>query len=570
MISPIKSLFPKKSMSLFYRIRGAMFIIFCTLILSFRLLAQQIPAQGEVFGDPKIAGDYFKTGDYKDALKEYLVLLKEEPDNAKYKMNIAICYINTNIDKSKALPYLEYLISQKDVESITYFYLGKAYHLNYKFDEAITAFDKFKELAPNETENIKQADRLIEMCNNGKELMKFPTNVTFKNVGKDVNSDGPDYAPFVPEDESFMVFSTRRKGVTGEIIDIDGYHTADVFISQEKGGKWAKAKSIGYSVNTEYDEQVVGLTPDGRNLLVFINNGYDILGDLYMASTSKGKNFQKAMPMKGLNTDKYEWAASLDADREEVYFASEGLNTHGGTDLFMSKKLPTGDWGVPVNLGDNVNTEFDENYPIISADGKTLYFCSQGHTTMGGYDIFKSQWDDDKQQWSTATNIGYPINTPNDDLTFSLSKNQKYGYVSAHRPGGFGDLDIYQVIFNDIETPQTVLKGVVFNGDSANPKIKAYITITSLETSEIVGNYVPIEKSGKYVIILAPGKYTIDVQADGFKNHSEDIDILDKGSFQAEILKNIIMEKDAALTQTPVKPITPPIKSIIPPKPDTK
>ena len=414
----------EKSIYMFYRIRLLAFIIFYTLAFLFNVSAQQMPAQGEVIGDPKIAGDYFKTGDFKDALKEYLVLLKEEPENSRYKLNIAICYINTNIDKSKALPYLEYLISQKAVDPITYFYLGRAYHLNYKFDEAIEAFDKFKELAPNETANIKQADRFIEMCNNGKELMKFPLNVTFKNVGKDVNSEGPDYAPFVPEDESFMVFSTRRKGVTGEIIDVDGFHTSDVFISQEKGGKWAKAKSIGYAVNTEYDEQVVGLTSDGRNLLVFINNGYDILGDLYMSSTSKGKNFQKAVPLHGLNSDKYEWA-----DREEVYFASEGLNANGGIDLFMSRKLPNGIWGTPINLGKNINTEFDDNYPIISADGKTLYFCSHGHTTMGGYDVFKSQWDENKQEWSTVKNLGHPFSS----WLYKIARNQIADYYRARR-----------------------------------------------------------------------------------------------------------------------------------------
>jgi tetratricopeptide (TPR) repeat protein len=499
------------------------------------------PTSGEVIGDPRIAADYIKNGNYKDALKEYLVLLKEEPENFDFKINIAICYLNTNIDKSKAIPYLEYLISQKNILPIIYFHLGRAYHLNYKFDEAIETFEKFKALAPKETDYIKQADRLIEMCYNGKELIKFPLDVNFKNVGKEVNSEYPDYAPFVPEDESFMVFSTRRKGGTGAIIDVDGFATSDVFISQEKGGKWAKSKSIGYAVNTEYDEQVVGLTPDGRNLLVFINNGDDIMGDLYISSVAKGKNFPKATPLKGVNTSKFEWAASLNAERDELYFAAEATNSIGGVDLYVSKKLPNGDWGTPVNLGPNVNTEFDENYPLVSSNGKTLYFCSQGRTAMGGFDIFKADFDDETQSWQTPVNIGYPINTPNDDLTFSMAKNKKYAYVSAHRPGGFGDVDIYQVNFEDVDDPKTALRGVVFNGDSANPKISAYITVTNIETSEIVGNYVPIEKNGKYIIILPSGKFNINIESEGYQPYSEDIEILDKGSFKAEIIKDFIM-----------------------------
>lgn len=542
---------------MFYRIVVSTLLIYLFITVPFCNVFSQnkgIEDVNGVTGNPAAAADFILNGDYKNALKEYLVLLKTYPDNIEYNLGAIECYININTDKSKAFVYLDRLLRQKNIKPITYFYLGQIYHLNYVFDEAIEAFTTFKRLAKKETEResfknllitpeelVEQADRYIKVCNNAIELMKAPVKVTFKNAGENVNSEYHDYTPFIAEDESFMVFSTRRQDVLGAVLDVDGYSTADVFYSTVKDGQWTKAKNVGINVNTEFDEQATGLTPDGRTLMVFMNNGKKILGDLYMSKKNENEVFQQSEPIKDINTKWFEWAASITTDGEEIFYAGESMESLGGTDIFSTKKLPNGKWGTPVSVGKSVNSKYDESYPTISADGKTLYFCSKGHNTMGGFDLFKSDWDETKKKWLPPVNLGYPINTPNDDLTISITKNERYGYISTYRQGSYGDVDIYQITFNNVEAPKTVVKGVITSDIKGS--LKAAITVTNLETSAIVGHYAANEQTGKYILILPEGKYTITVTATGCKPYSGFVEILGKSSYQAEMVKHILLER---------------------------
>ena len=184
-----------------------------------------------------------------------------------------------------------------------------------------------------------------------------------------------------------------------------------------------------------------------------------------------------------------------------MYFASNRDGGYGGVDIYVTKKLPNGKWGLPQNLGPTINTKFDEDFPNISNDGKTLYFSSKGHTSMGGYDIFKASWDNVKRIWTTVKNIGYPINTPEDNMNYRESKSGRTGYISTLRANGLGDLDIYSVTFNEVDPEYTVVKGFITTSDSSHIFTDAAISVLDLQIDEEYGSYLPNPNTGRFIII---------------------------------------------------------------------
>ena len=210
----------------------------------------------------------------------------------------------------------------------------------------------------------------------------------------------------------------------------------------------------------------------------------------------------------------------------------------------MSLKLPNGEWAPAQNLGPSINTSFDEDFPNITADGRSLYFSSKGHTSMGGYDIFKAGWDQVKRIWSDVKNIGFPINTPEDNTNFREYENGRTGYVSALRAEGLGDYDIYSVTFNEVEPEYTVIKGFVSTQDTANIIKDVFISVLDLQTDELYGSYLTNPITGRYIIILPQGRFNLLVEVPGFKLHSENIEVLGKSYYRSLIKKDFILIQD--------------------------
>jgi hypothetical protein len=226
----------------------------------------------------------------------------------------------------------------------------------------------------------------------------------------------------------------------------------------------------------------------------------------------------------------------MDNEGKLIYFASNRKGGFGGTDIYSCQKLPNGKWSEAKNLGPKINTLLDEDFPNLSPDASTLYFSSKGHSSMGGYDIFKATLNESSTAFTDVKNIGYPVNTSYDDLNFRISKSGRYGYVSSLRGGGNGDYDIYRVSFNDVEMDHTVLIGDLVAKDTLN-KIEfrdTFISVNNTITNEIVGNYLPNPSNGRFIIILPPGKYTVLVESPGFKDNKYPLEILDKVSYQSE------------------------------------
>jgi len=476
-------------------------------------------------------------------LKVYKELYKNDKTNIDFNWKIGLCYLETNINKKEAVPYLEFICKQAKIEPDAFFDLGRAYHYANRFDDAIRMFNKYKEKGGSKL--AAQADREIEMCNNGKELVKFPVKVTFENL-KEINSEYPDYYPFCTSNESFVIFTSRRKGGVGaSTLEVDGYYSSDIYQSLVKGGVFSKAKDLGSPVNGVFDEQCVGLAPDGTSMVVYIDNITDV-GNLYTSKiTDKGgdkSSFTKPAKLPDVINEGFETSGSLSPDGNTFYFASDRQGGKGKTDIYMVKKLPTGNWALPQPIP-MINTQYREDFPFMASDGKTLYFSSEGHSSMGGFDLFKTIYNEETGAWSAPKNLGYPINDSQDNRTISLTSDNHYAYISSLREGGMGDLDIYRITFEDISRYTIVTGRVQYTDTLSKKSIDAVISVVNAKTSKEVGNYTPVANTGKYVMALPPGKYNISIESPGCKPYSSSITIFDLGSFQPEITLNLTLSE---------------------------
>lgn len=484
------------------------------------------------------ADEHYSHHNYLMALPVYKELLKTDKNNASIQYKIAECYLRTNINKSEAIKYLEFCAKDPKVESNVWLRLGDAYRLSNKIDDAIKAFTKYKELEPKKK---KIADRELEICSNAKALMINPVNVSFTNLGKDINSEFADYYPWVTQDESFLAFTTRRKGQTASRVEVDGYFASDIYTSRVEAGKWVKAENPGPKINSSLDEQVVGLKADGSEMLVYIDH-IDKYGDIY-SSVKKNGAWVKYLPFPEHINKEIEHSASISADGNTLFFV-RGENKEAQTDIFICRKLPNGNWSAPLKMGPEINSEYNEDFPYLSTDGVTLYFSSEGHNTMGGFDLFKSVWNQEENTWTKAENLGYPVNTTDNDRSISLTPDNRVGYISAWRPGGQGDLDIYRVKFNDIDQKLTLYLGKMMLGDSLNQPKEYFANILAINlASKEEFSFAPNPTNGKFVMALPAGDYEITVTSDGFAELKDKLTVSDLGLPISEEKKNYKLTK---------------------------
>jgi tetratricopeptide (TPR) repeat protein len=486
--------------------------------------------------------EHFKHQNYLMALPIYKELLKREPKSWFLNYRIGICYLRTNLNKTESVKYLEAAVKDPKCDNEAWDFLGRAYHLSNKFDNAIEAYKKYKAFVIKHKELADKADHHIEQCNNAKELIKFPINVTFTNAGPEVNTEFPDYFPWVTADEQQIFFTSRRKGGHASSVESDGYYSSDVFMCSVLDGKWDKAKNIGNTINSSLDEEVVGIKPDGNELIIYIDH-IDQVEDLYVTK-KKGASYSKIEKLGENVSNEKEYSGSI-AETENgpvLFFVRKDKQSIGETDIYMAKMLPNGQWALPQHLGDNINTHYREDFPWLSADGKTLYFASEGHSSMGGFDIFKSAWDEESQTWGKPQNLGYPLNTADDEEQISILPDNRAGYVSAFRPGGMGDLDIYRVKFEDEEQKFSIIRGKINRSDSLNTAdMDVTIIATNVKTKqEII--FKPTS-AGKYIMALFPGKYKLSISSDGYKEITDDLILFDFGLIKPETLKDYVIQK---------------------------
>lgn len=501
----------KSYQKLFFRV--SFLLIFLS---TFSLQAQQ----RSVFTDDKKAREVFMSGNMREAIRHFNELLKINKNDKEYNALIGYAYLVTNIDKTKAIEHFQRAIQNRNHDPYLYYDLGRAYLLTYQFDEAIKSFNTFISKGGKEDADDLPVKRLIEMCENAKNLIPLRVNATIQNMGDDINTPFPDYFPFINENESLLYFTTKRDKNSPAVTDIDGFKTADIYFSEFNGKSWEKPKRMPNTINSAYIEEIVGLSADGETMLIAVDNEYG-LDDIFISTKSK-KNFQRSERLgPTINTLNSEKAAMISPDGNWLFFSSDVPGGYGGLDIYYSKKLPNGDWSYPFNAGNIINTEYDDNFPYIAPDGITFYFSSKGHNSIGGYDLFTSKWDEQNLLFSTPENLGYPINTPDDNRTISISKSGRYAYISDFRENGLGDLDIYKVTFLDVAPPYYILHASLYSSDSvllANKEInqaKDYkLMVKEAGTKVNIGTFRPNLHNQQFSIVLHPGFYIFELWID--------------------------------------------------------
>jgi outer membrane protein OmpA-like peptidoglycan-associated protein len=437
-----------------------------------------VTGQSDEAGQVEMADVIYNFGAKKDALEQYLNVLQINPDNVRANLMAGICYLET-INKELSVNYLikAYQLNPNIRYDILY-KIGKGYQLGLKFDEAVKYFQLFKEklvkqpgYRGTETVSKKEVDKAIQECLNGKEFVSNPINYSIKNIGGSINTEFPEFAPVINSQETVMAFTARREDNIVLDKDVDNEFFEDIYICfKESDGSWGKAKNIGEKVNTKTHDSCLGFSPDGQTLFVYRDeNG----GDIYHCSLKNDGNWSTPVPLeKTINSSYTESSLAFSSDGKTMFFCSNRVGGYGGLDIYYSLKDRSGHWGVPKNLGNVINTEYNDESPFLEFDGKTLFFSSKGHKGIGGYDIFMSEYDSTLKQWKEPINMGYPLNTPDDDIYFVKYAKNKSGYYASVRNDCIGEKDIFSVdidlTYDELNMMHSLKMGNIYMADKSS------------------------------------------------------------------------------------------------------
>jgi tetratricopeptide (TPR) repeat protein len=504
-------------------------------------------------------------------------LFASNSQNANVNYKLGYCFLQTPTKKLKAMPYLQFAANQSispnydpydpkeelaPVEAR--YYLGRVFHLNYEMDKAIAEYNKLLEVLPEKHQLYAQALHQIEMCNNAKYQVAHPEGYLISNVGPVINQETNDFSPVVSIDESAMFFTSRRMradstnqfitdGDTGEFME-------DIYVSyRDQAGNWQTPELL--NINTDAHAATCSVSPDGQELYIY----YDKAGDGQIwKSVLVGETWtEPEMLGSDINSPSWETHATVSADGNTLYFVSNRPGGKGGRDIYRCVKLPNGDWSKALNVGDVLNTPYEEDAPFLSADGRTLYFSSSGHSSMGGFDIFYSTLSDDGE-WTKPVNIGYPVNTVDDDVFFAPTATGKRAYYSSRKEEGFGLKDIYVIDMPDspVESGLAVLKGFIVPAEGEEIPEDTYIQVTNKETGE-VSEYRPRMRDGGYVAVLPPCiSYKIEYFVNSEIVHEEFINVPCESAY-SEIDKEIYLlpvHLGGAIASDDTKPNLPNVK----------
>jgi outer membrane protein OmpA-like peptidoglycan-associated protein len=420
------------------------------------LLPNAYAAQGSARLQRK-ARKYTLNGKYEEARETYKQLVEKYPERADYHYELGLNYFYYTEDhKTLSIPHFQKALqyTKKDTLGEIYFLLAEAQHLAGDFENAITNYNHFKRYIKSGKagdELLKEINGKIAQCNQGNTFTVASNKfVRIENLGANINSVYSDYVPVITDDESVLMFTSRRnKNVGGKKDYRDEKFYEDMFIARKKDKGFTPAeqfsledKYVGLVLNSPRHDAVIGLSHDEKKLFTYKEDKV-FVSELNSEGNWTGPTVlnETVNPKKG-----YQPHACLTADGNTLYFSSERKYGKGKLDLYRAKKQSDGNWGIAENLGDVINTAENEDSPYITPDGTYLYFSSKGHNTIGGYDIFKAKINADGS-FEKPENLGVPINSGADDIFYLPNKKGNAAYFASSRKDGLGDMDIYKAVF---------------------------------------------------------------------------------------------------------------------------
>lgn len=511
----------------------------------------------------KEAENLFTYADFEAALPLYLEMLSQNPDSWKLNYRVGICYYYSTTARPRSVTFLDkaLTLSLKDTFPDLLYHAGLAHLSVNEFDKAYSCFTSFKKKAGSKYHDA-QLDQLIRGCVSGQEMWNNPNKARISNLGANVNSPYPDYAPVVIYRSDILLFTSKRPGNTGNDKDDEGFFYEDIY--QAKGESWNRWKEpsrydtstvkrrgifsllfnkaeVISEINTEDHDGSITLSPDSTDLYIFR------YGDIMKAKWN-GKRWERPTRI-GEEIDmraSHEPSIFLSRDGQTLFFVSDRKGGVGQKDIWSCTKQGN-NWSKPENIGMEVNSPFNEDCPFLSPDGNTLYFSSEGHNSMGGYDVFRCTKKADGR-WSEPENLGAPINNGGDDVFYIPLENGSGAYYSTLNKEGEGDLDLYFIQYFPPVTPLVKLR-LTARGFGSDEKLNIVVRD---RTSKTELQRFEMSASDSAIYSYVPGtEYEFEISGAGFKTIESSIPFINQSN-EEFILQNITINRNSPETKAEI------------------
>ena len=412
------------------------------------------------------------------------------------------------------------------------------------YEYALKSLQLFLQKGIQYPEILPDAQKTIANCKFAIESMKNPRSFELMNMGSGINSEWDEYLAALTADDEQIVFTVKRPRDKGTVCAFC-LNEEDLYSSHKSVGEWLPREELGAPVKSGYNEGAQCISPDGKYLLYTMCDADFGRGscDLYWAKRigdrwSRPRNFGAPV-----NTSSWESQPSMAADGMTVYFASSRPGGFGGMDIWKTTMTAEGEFSVPVNLGPAINTPGDDAAPFIHSDGRTLYFASNGRVGMGGYDLYYSTLQADGT-WSEPVNMGYPINSPADEINVFINAHGTVAYIASDKDGGYGGLDLYSFELDDQlrPNPVTYIKGRVRDAFSGEP-LSARIEMIDLNTKQLLTATTSDPQTGSYLACVhTGGNILLNVSHPDYPFYSENFQIEKSYTELSPYLKDISLQ----------------------------
>ncbi|MCU0352534.1 MAG: OmpA family protein [Cytophagales bacterium] len=470
----------------------------------------------------KKANKFLEKENYHKALEQFKQAVSTDPNNAEAQFGMGVASLLL-LNSRESLDFLQKARElNPKVDKHYYYWLGRAYHANMQFDSAVAAYRVYLNDEVKKRDSRQEAVKtLILQSEFGKTFVANPVDYQVINLGNDVNTEYSDHSPALSQDKRTLYFTSRRPTSPDQVTSRgDGWES--IYTASGSGSRWSGTALLPGQLNERGTHTSnVQLYENDEKMLVYKSTKF---GSLY-ESQNKGGSWSKARPFtKFTSTQRYEPDGFVIKDGSVVYFASSLGNKNGNLDLWVSRRRDTDStkWTDPERLPDVINTDADEDAPFLSNDGLTLYFASRGHDSMGGYDIYKTTYEPFTRTWSKPVNMGYPVNTPGDDIYFVTDSTGKTGYLTSNRQGTTGQEDLFVAkIYDDV-----IVKGLVKIKSTGRPLPDYILSFDSQRKLGVKGNTIS-GPEGNYSLRLRSGHtYTVELKKqDGEVVLTDDLEI---------------------------------------------
>jgi outer membrane protein OmpA-like peptidoglycan-associated protein/tetratricopeptide (TPR) repeat protein len=499
--------------------------------------------------DLQTGNKLFNQENYRASIPYYERVIAKDPNNAQALFRAGVSYLSFDKEKASDYIYKAQKLKPKVSKDVEY-WLGRVDHLNYNFDEAITHYQAYNATLKKRNDTRREeVAQLIQHSRNAKILFNSPKDIFVKNLGPTVNTQYAEHSPVISSDDKTLIYTTRANpadipGLQNRAgkkdIAADGeYYEGIVETHRIDADNWEKPRSLAAALNSKGHDASDQLFDNDTKLLMYRD---DENGDVFVASKQSGGDWGQPVKLNSnINSKQREGDAYITPDGLTLYFSTARYTEDGNIDLYYSTRTAGGDWGPAKSLGSTINTKEDDDSPYISRDGTTLYFSSKGHNTMGGYDIFASKYDSIGHKWGRPENMGYPINTPDDDSYYRLAPDGTYAYLSSYRIGGYGEKDIYTISY----IKNINIKGAVFSKrDSTQriPGVELVFNGTQADKTAISFRDITKEDGSYQVKVLSARTYQVAVNKDGKNIETQEFAVPISTNDSTSITKNFYVD----------------------------